>query len=118
MSKIRYNDFLTMAQYFIASREEVDIEAMAWDCREKAESRDSEAAREALREIDRLKLAGEYEAERARLAKYLDPPSPAVKHLAQRARSGEFGPFQNFLDGLSSPDPDHRGDRYRGCAHR
>ena len=52
----------------------------------------------------RLKLAGTYEIERARLAAYLEPPNPAHERLAQRIENGEFEPVGNFLDGVRSPD--------------
>ncbi|WP_149866320.1 hypothetical protein [Tropicimonas marinistellae] len=92
--------------------DEVVIEAMVWENREpetEAERKDLEAGKEALREIDRLKIDGTYEIERARFAALVDPPSPTLARLIERVANGENSPFQNLLDGLDrNPDPEQR----------
>lgn len=106
-----YNDKLTFSEYRIAACDEVDLESIVWDERDSSNERlrrYHEADRAALREIERLKLAGTYEAERARLAAYLEPPNPAHDRLAQRIENGEFEPMRNFLDGVRSPDLEQR----------
>ena len=107
----RYNEQLSMAEYRIAACDEVDLEAIVWQEREPecdTARRYHEADKAALREIERLKLSGAYEAERARLANYLEPPSPMIQRLMQRIEAGDFEPLNNFMDGLKSPDPDQR----------
>lgn len=103
----RYNDKLTFSEYRIAACDEIDLESIVWDERDSSDEwlrRYHEADRTALREIERLKLAGTYEIERARLAAYLEPPNPAHERLAKRIENGEFEPMRNFMDGLRSPD--------------
>lgn len=103
----RYNDKLTFSEYRIAACDEIDLEFIVWDERDPSDEwlrRYHEADRAALREIERLKLAGTYEIERARLAAYLEPPNPVHERLAQRIENGEFEPMRNFSDGLRSPD--------------
>ncbi len=103
----RYSDKLTFLEYRIAACDEIDLEAIVWDERTPSNEwlrRYHEADRAALREIERLKLAGTYEIERARLATYLESPSPAHERLAQRIENDEFEPMRNFLVGLRSPD--------------
>lgn len=102
-----YNDKLTITEYRIAACDEIDLESIVWDERDPSDEwmrRYHEADRAALREIERLKLAGKYEIERARLSAYLEPPNPAHERLAQRIENGEFEPMRNFLDGVRSPD--------------
>ncbi len=107
----RYNDRLTMSEYRIAACDEIALEAIVWDGRaprDEWEARFLEADKAALREIDRLKIAGIYEAERARLAARLDPEPRVFAEIAARLEAGELEPLNNFLRGLRSPDPDQR----------
>lgn len=105
------SDSLTYTESRIAALDEIELEAIVWGERDPPTERlrrYHDADRAALREIDRLKIAGTYEAERARLAAYLKPPSPQWEHFLQRAKAGEFEPWENFSKGLHSPDPDQR----------
>jgi hypothetical protein len=107
----RYSDKLTMTEFRIAALAEIDLEAMLWESREPdddLERRYHEADKAALREIDRLKIAGEYELERRRLVALLDPPQPAFVQLIERIDASDFSPWENFYSGLNSPDPDQR----------
>lgn len=95
---MKYSDRLTLEEYRIATCGELDIEAIALQskCRD-----DIIAAKRALREIDRMKLAGTYDDERARLAEFLD--EPAFPELPDQARE-DVSALTNFLAGLNSPD--------------
>ncbi|WP_371054353.1 hypothetical protein [Rhodosalinus sp. K401] len=109
----RYNERMTMSEYRIAACDEIDLEAIVWKGRAARSSllqfaSCEEADKAALREIDRLKIAGIYEAERARLAARLDPQPGVFAEIAARLEAGELGPLNNFLRGLRSPDPDQR----------
>jgi hypothetical protein len=108
---LRYNENLTYLDALIAGRDEIEIEETLWRSSKREDldlQRYSEVEREALREIERLKLAGTYEAERARLAAKLPPTSPESIRFGERIRAGEFEPLQNFLAGLKSADPEQR----------
>lgn len=62
----------------------------------------------ALREIDRLKVEGSYETERARLCSLVGGSAFRLPKLDERLMSAT----SNLLAGLRSPDPDQR-ERFR-----
>jgi len=107
----RYSPTLTWTEFRIAASDETDLEQIVWESStdvDDGRKRYDEADVAALREIDRLKVAGEYAVERARLAALLEPPSPSMQRIAQRIETGEIEPLRNFMDGLKSPDPVQR----------
>lgn len=103
------NDLLNLKEYYIAAMDEIEIEQdlTPGDQARQASAligSEQKAMRAALREIDRLKVSGDYEKERARLWEELG--------LAQTDREVEFPPrifefakhWGNLRAGLNSPD--------------
>ena len=108
---LRYNDRLTMSEYRIASLDEIDLEALIWEHPEPSTDLHrlyQEADRAALRKIDGLKTAGEYEAERARLATYIEPIPEDLLRIQKRIADYDYSPLNNFLAGLASRDAEQR----------
>ncbi len=101
-----YDDHLSYADYLIAQIDEIEIEASLW--RHPGEM-GSDDEREALRRIDRLKIAGTYDNERKRLADLVPSTGiaqPSQKWLQYAERASQV--WENFKAGLNSPDPDQQ----------
>ncbi|GGB63461.1 hypothetical protein GCM10011316_39150 [Roseibium aquae] len=110
---LRFSDTLTWMEYRIATLDEIDLEEILWSQEQHALDDDLTrrvlaADRAALREIERLKLCGEYDAKRSRLAKCIDPDPPEITERFRRIKNGELQPVENFLAGLRSADPQQR----------
>jgi hypothetical protein len=110
-----YSPQLTWRQMLIASCDEIDLEervlrypfdADPWLAKYRAE----EVA--ALREIDRLKIAGEYEKERSRLSDILADRPIWPSQVMEVVASLDLAPLNNFSMGLQSPDEGQRA-RFR-----
>lgn len=100
---------VTMADFTIAFRDELAIEAEACGVIEFPGANASLAA--ALRKIDLLKIAGTYEVERQAIREMVredgyDPPSIPAK-VPEHVKAIDRG-LQNLFAGLRSPDPDQR----------
>lgn len=109
--ELRYNENLTMTEYRVATCDELALERIVFEtiCPETPlQRRFYDADKAALREIDRLKSANNYEAERARLACFLEPSKQGRKKLSTFLKTFNFETVQNLLDGLQSPDTEQR----------
>jgi hypothetical protein len=104
------NEILTSKDYYLACCDELEIEADLVQLQKKpeqtdTETREAEAKRAALRDIDRLKISGDYEAERTRLAKrYASPSDFGGARLSPAFTKS----WNNLRAGLRSPDLDQR----------
>ncbi|KPP83097.1 MAG: hypothetical protein HLUCCA04_03200 [Oceanicaulis sp. HLUCCA04] len=100
-----------MRDYWIAHRDEQQIEAEAYGLQDSAESfarKVRAECAETLQRIDRLIVSGSYEQERARLAAQI--PSGAMSappEITPRIQAA-FDAFDNYTAGKNSPDPDQR----------
>jgi hypothetical protein len=110
-----YSRQLTWREMLIAACDEIDLEervlryqfdADPWAGKYRAE----EVA--ALREIDRLKIHGEYETARSRLSAILADEPSWTSQLMEVVASLDLAPMNNFSMGLQSPDEDQRA-RFR-----
>jgi hypothetical protein len=111
-------EHLLRMEYYVAWVDELDIEAKLLRQLENKKMDTSEdpieiAMREALGEIDKLKIEGRLEAERSRLqqlpdiedlSKTLDRTITRV----QRDYADFFEYWDNLREGMESPDPDQR----------
>lgn len=103
------NELLQSQEYYVAAMEELDIEAELEPRGGGGDEEDPEdsAMRAALREIDGLKVNGQYERTRTRYWEDLDLDSyhlgeglvfsPGQREFLQR--------WRNLREGMSSPDP-------------
>lgn len=103
------NELLQSQEYYVAAMEELDIEAELEPRGGGGDEEDPEdsAMRAALREIDGLKVNGQYERTRTRYWEDLDLDryhlgeglvfSPGQREFLQR--------WHNLREGMSSPDP-------------
>lgn len=113
-----YSRQLTWREMLIAAHDEIDLEesvlsypfdADPWAAKYRAEGV------AALREIDQLKIDGEYETERSRLSAILADEPSWTSQVAEVAASLDLAPLNNFSMGLQSPDEDQRA-RFRAMA--
>lgn len=105
---------------YVAVYDEIRLEEIVFEIEnqdeiENVEKMESAICKAALREIDRLKSAGEYESEIARLASDYEKRTQFFERSAKIAQSAELGdrfeergPLGNLLDGLRSPDQEQR----------
>jgi hypothetical protein len=102
-----------MADALLAYVDELEIEAPAYDDRGDESDiarRERNERRIALREIDRLKVAGTYDAVRAAIAADMPKPENRMSEIARTA--GNWDGLNNLAAGLRSPDPAQRA-RFR-----
>jgi hypothetical protein len=110
MKNLPISEILTRKDHYIGCHEELEIEEDLIRWQNKSEHAESEIAeadamRAALREIDQLKISGDYEAERARLAKRFK----AKPMLQGFQLDPEFAQsWANLRAGMRSPDLDQR----------
>ena len=96
--------------YYIACYDEVDIEEELYRWQNKGNPTESERTeanvkREALREIDRLKISGDYETTRADHKKLYDT-GPVLK--SWKLDPSFTKKWNNLRAGMKSPDLDQR----------
>ncbi|SNT37511.1 hypothetical protein [Tropicimonas sediminicola] len=123
MTGHKYSVHLTMAEWRIATSEEIDIEQFLWESAEpnsELERRELASAREALRSIDLLKTTGRYNDERSRLKKALDEDDAAAAEEFRKANPSlilrsegvpsrsSIGALANLFAGMDSPDRDQQ----------
>ena len=109
--ELRYNDEITMAEYQIAVCDEIDIEATVWDSQNGLDDFDRRTLasdRAVLREIEKLKLSGKYKARRRQLSAKLEPSLIEHRRFIKTIQNLDFGPLENFMDGLNSSDADQK----------
>lgn len=106
MKHLGVNEMLTRKDYYIGCYEELELEEeLIFQLHQGglAESRiaETEAMRAALREIDQLKISGNYEAERERFRKFYQtkPTGQGIKIDPTFARN-----WSNLRSGMTSPD--------------
>lgn len=117
---------LTYIEFLIATRDEVDVEAELLSLIEEGDAGSDflTDTRNALHEIERLKLSGCYQAERERLARiYAEHDKAKIAEIRCRNPNvpdlDRFKPdpvlrerFENLMKGLKSPDVKQRA-RFR-----
>ena len=106
--EMRWNKNLSYREACIAYLEELDIENQTLQIGAPQDALDLKALaakKAALREIDRLKVSGEYGRERKRLAALDDKPH-ALRE--QPKDLPDLRPVENFVRGCNSPDPEQR----------
>lgn len=111
-------EHLSRMEYYVAWMDELDIEAKLLRRLENEGAKVSKdpivsAMREALREIDRLKIEGRLEAERTRLQTLpeiedLDKTLDRTVMRVRRDHADFFEYWDNLRQGMESPDPDQR----------
>ncbi len=106
------NELLQSREYYVAAMDELDIEAELEPRQDGNSLEDPEdaAKRAALREIDGLKVNGEYERARARYWEDLGLENYQPREgLRLPAEAQEFFKrWRNLREGLNSPDPVQR----------
>ncbi|WP_428515455.1 hypothetical protein [Roseovarius sp.] len=117
-SPIRNFEHLAKKDYYIAWVDELDIEAklisrLEDDGAEHWQGIVITAMREALREIDQLKIAGRLDAEKARMKQRpeiaeLEEKLDRIWPIIQRSNADFFEDWNNLRQGMKSPDPDQR----------
>jgi hypothetical protein len=110
MKKQGFAETLASKDYYVGCYDELEIEEGLYRLRKSGdrsglESAEAEAMRAALREIDRLKISGDYEVERVLLRKRYES-KPRLKDWKLDSAFSKY--WENFRAGMKSPDLDQR----------
>jgi hypothetical protein len=110
MKKQGFAETLASKDYYVGCYDELEIEEGLYRLRKSGdrsglESAEAEAMRAALREIDRLKISGDYEVERVLLRKRYE----SKPRLTDWKLDSAFSKYwENFRAGMKSTDLDQR----------